>query len=609
MPAELSPNPSRSPARPAPRFDRAAAAFVLACLVPIAGFAVLATTWHPRPPRATAKSAADDGPNVTRVTGTRPGDGEGGVLPNAFIAADVNLPHTGHGIDSATLSPATVRLYRTSDRAPVAARVNTSGAGDSIVLTPLAMLEPETSYTFQVTSGLRDTSGDAFQPFRSTFTTAKGAPASDYPVAFEKVELDVAKEIFTGLTFGPDGRLYSATFDGKVLRFDVRADGTLAPPERITTVQANNAGPRLITGIKFDPASTVDAPVLWVSHGVMALENAPEWTGKISRLSGPALDRYEDVIVALPRGYRDHLNNQLDFGPDGAIYFNQGSMTATGAPDKKWNLRVERRLSAAILRLDPARLAGRTLPVDVKTPDGGGSYDPTAPDAPLTLYATGVRVGFDLLWHSSGHLYVPTNGSAKGGNAPASPDGSVSALNDVATQPDLLLRVARGGYYGHPNPSRGEYVLNGGNPTNGHNPLEVAEYPVGTRPDPKWRGPAYDFGKSASPNGVIEYTNAIAFNGALKGKLLITRYSGGDDVLILTPGDDGTIVEVVSGAAGLTQFTDPLDLVEDPRTGNVYVAEFGGQKLSLLRPAASGNTSLVSRRVFRQQVTAADLSR
>ena len=36
----------------------------------------------------------------------------------------------------------------------------------------------------------------------------------------------------------------------------------------------------------------------------------------------------------------------------------------------------------------------------------------TAPDAPLTLYASGVRVGYDMLWHSNGSLYTAVNGSA-----------------------------------------------------------------------------------------------------------------------------------------------------------------------------------------------------
>ena len=42
-----------------------------------------------------------------------------------------------------------------------------------------------------------------------------------------------------------------------------------------------------------------------------------------------------------------------------------------------------------------------------------------------------------------------------------------ASANVSATQHDFLFRVVDGGYYGHPNPQRCEWVLNGGNPTAG----------------------------------------------------------------------------------------------------------------------------------------------
>jgi hypothetical protein len=63
---------------------------------------------------------------------------------------------------------------------------------------------------------------------------------------------------------------------------------------------------------------------------------------------------------------------------------------------------------------------------------------------------------------------------------------------------------------------RGEYVLNGGNPTSGTDKAQVSAYPVGTAPDVNWRGYAFDFQNNVSPNGAIEYKSSV-FNGALKG--------------------------------------------------------------------------------------------
>ena len=47
-------------------------------------------------------------------------------------------------------------------------------------------------------------------------------------------------------------------------------------------------------------------------------------------LSGANLGTYQDYVVGLPRSTRDHVSNQLKFGPDGAIYFAQAGNTASG---------------------------------------------------------------------------------------------------------------------------------------------------------------------------------------------------------------------------------------------------------------------------------------
>ena len=566
---------------------------------------------------------------VTRIVNSRPADGEGDVLPNSYISADVSA---GHAIDPESIDVETVRLYRASDRRLFPAQVNTSAAGDSLVLTPLEMLEPGTRYTFEV-RGVRDSTGGELLPFTMSFTTTGAGKSAAFPVAFEKLDVPGEALYYTALAIGPDRKLYSGTADGRIVRRRINSDGSLTKGETIEALMLAENGPRLITGIAFDPQSSADNLILWVSHGQLARtregrplhEGASEWTGKISVLSGAALSEHRDVVIGLPRSFSDHLNNQLAFGPDDAIYFSQGSHTAMGAPDKKWGGdRVERLLSAAVLRLDPKKLKGDG-PLDVKTKDGGGTYDPFAAGAPLTIYASGVRVAYDILWHSNGRLYTAINGSAAGGNSPATPadrnyphrvdysrrgaydGGEVLGMKNIAeTQPDLLLRLEPDCYYGHPNPVRGEYVLNGGNPTADKDPFEVAAYPVGTRPDRNWRQPAYSFGTSVSPNGMIEFeSRGRLFNGALDGKILITRFSGGKDIIVLSVNDSGDVTESITGIAGLTNFTDPLDLAQDPASGCIFVAEYGGAKLTLLRPIVDpARLADIPQSVFRQQIRA-----
>jgi hypothetical protein len=236
------------------------------------------------------------------------------------------------------------------------------------------------------------------------------------------------------------------------------------------------------------------------------------------------------------------------------------------------------------------------LPLDVKTEEGG-TYDPYAATAPLTLHATGVRNAFDLAWHRNGHLYAPTNGSAAGGNTPATPatlpaacarrgytGPAVPALTNVPTaETDYVFDVKPGRYYGHPNPVRCEWVLAGGNPTAAGDPFQVGAYPVGTLPDPNMDlAGTYDAGLHASANGVLEYRG-----GVLNGKLLVVRYSSGQDIETFDVAASGALSNRTTGITGLTGFSQPLDVTQDLATGHLYVTELGASRITLLklRPA------------------------
>jgi hypothetical protein len=115
-------------------------------------------------------------------------------------------------------------------------------------------------------------------------------------------------------------------------------------------------------------------------------------------------------------------------------------------------------------------------------------------------------------------------------------------------------------------------------------------YPVGVNIDADYLFFVWDFGRNRSPNGVIEYKSST-FGGVLRNKILVVEYSAGDDILVLTPGNGGVIIatEVLGVPDGLT---NPLDLVENTQTGDIYVVELvsvssGGAvgQISLLRPA------------------------
>lgn len=402
---------------------------------------------------------------------------------------------------------------------------------------------------------------------------------------FEHIALTSAMNVnFTCVQVGPDHKLYASADDGRLFRFPINADGTLGQRTVIDSLREANGGARLISGFCFDPSSTASRVILWVCHGYYGFHDVPDWSGKVTRMSDPELDTVEDAIVGLPRSVHDHLNNQPSFGPDGALYFPQGCNAAKGEADKYWGYRPEHLLSGTILRLDTHRIVPGH-PVNVRTIDGGGQYDPKAPGAPLTIYADGVRNAFDLVWASDGNLYVPNNGSCMGGNTPAGP--GVPGLKDLQLdEHDFLFRITPGRYYGHPNPVQGHYVLNRGHPTAQVDPTVVEEYPLGAKPDDKYELPAADLGLHSSANGIIEY-HGSAFGGRLDRMLLVARYNVGCDIMVLHVNGAGQVSIVNPGIAGLDGFANPLDLAEDPTNGNIYVAEYGGRKITLLRPVVS----------------------
>lgn len=527
---------------------------------------------------------------------------------NSISTSVLKLPNSG--VNNATLTASSVYLTEEATGAVVPSNVNGTGGGDAITLVPTSPLKLNTTYRFTVTPGAKDLADSSFIPYSSIFTTTSASSKEVTNARFDRVNLPNTIGQHSTLTIGPDGKLYALTIDGIIKRFTINADGTLGTPQLLYSLQDayGSRTQRLAIGLTFDPSSTATNLVAWVTHSTFVFYNGPDWDGKLTRLSGPNLETVQDVLINLPRSKKDHLTNSIAFGPDKALYFTQACNSAMGRADNTWGNRSEHLLSGAVLRLDVSKLG--TLPLDVKTSEGGGTYNPYNANAPLTIYASGTRNAYDLVWHTNGSLYTPTNGSAAGGNTPASvtgtlrPDGTtyngpaIPALTSVQqTQKDFLFRIVKGGFYGHPNPLRGEYVLNGGNPTSSIDPAEVGSYPVGTLPDANYRGYAFDFQTNASPNGAIEY-KSNTFNGALKGKLLVVRYSQHDDIIALTPGGPSNdIVSATEGYSieGFSGFNDPLDLTEDTTKGNLYVSEYGGDgQIILLRPSVPAVQSPVS---------------
>jgi glucose/arabinose dehydrogenase/N-acetylneuraminic acid mutarotase len=415
-----------------------------------------------------------------------------------------------------------------------------------------------TTYTFDDFSLVDDSSGTA------------GGTTSAF--SFDRTSFPLTRP--SSMAWGPDGRLYVTEFLGTIHALTLGPDNQPVADEVITTL-----GPRLTLGITVDPASTPSNVILWATHSDRNLTNeAPANSSIVSRLSGPGFTTRQDVITGLPRSKANHSVNSLHFGPDGKLYVAVSGNTGAGAhnsADTEFGDRAEQPLSAAI------------LVADVKSPDFQGACATPIDtfgfpeNCDVRPYATGFRNTYDFTFHSNGSMYATENGLGVEGSFPPSPNPPCTGLastepwnaggHNPGEQPDFLYRVEAGKYHGHPNPYRDECVFKDGRYQ------DVA-------PLPNYAPPIFNLGSKKSSNGVIEY-QADAFKGTLKGDLLITNYSQGDDVVRVKLSPDGQSVldfDLVAGG-----FSDPLPLIEGPG-GTIFVGEFGSSQITVLEPRSTG---------------------
>jgi glucose/arabinose dehydrogenase len=542
-----------------------------------------------------------------RVTAVQPAAGESNVCRDGAVTVQLS-----DGIDPTTANATGLQLLNPSG-AQVAGFYNTDGAYSNATFVPSAVLSPNATYTVRATSALKDPAGDAYSPSTTTFTTGSNPCANQANVRFNASTFDFSDgtaatttayktEGPTALALGPNPnsptQLWAAFGTGNILVYnlDPTTGQATGAPAQVSTFKFQ----RLVSGLRFDPSSTASNIKLWVSNGQFGCDLAAmgvacdDFTGAVSTLTGSSVSSLAktDIVTGLPRSVGNHMNNGVDFAPDGALYLAQGANNGYGSPDAIWGNRSEDPLTAAILRIDVAGITSPPLNVNTSPPT---NYNPSAAGAKVMLYATGTRNPFSVLWHSNGKLYAPVNESANG-NTPADPNGGAPALDNLPAFNDYFTQIVTGKFYGHPNPARGEYRLNGANPTAGADPFEVPQYPVGTQPNANWRQPDLDLGLHRSADGSVEYKSNV-FGAELQGQILVTEYSQGKDIIAVKLDGTGKPISTSVVASG---FNNPLPIATDNATGRVYVGEYGrdpdgvGGKITLLTPVPAADKTLAS---------------
>jgi len=499
---------------------------------------------------------------VERVT---PRDEATGVAVEPLIQV-----HTSQKFDPASLKKDVVSLVDANGRR-VAADI-TGDLGGVVTLSPEAPLAPNRRYEIRVSSLLKSIDGEAITSFRSTFETGHApddAGTGEEPaIRFKKWRIDCCDGV-CGLALTPNSstkqELFAVTWDGSLIRYRLDPQGMLEGSPEIVLRDPK----RRFLSIVCDPSSDGQETRIWLSHDSLSRRSLGpnDFSGKISRVTiGDGDAEVQDFVVGLPTG--DHPATGLVFGPDGRLFVSQGALTMLGG---KPGLQ-ETALSAAVLAIDLKsdwfREGQRPLDVRAERPE-----DLDLESLPVEVFATGIREAYDLCWHSNGQLYAGVNMNDTNEKTPAS--DAAPAIN--VRPAEMLIRIVRGSYYGHPNPSRGEKVLLGGNPTSDKDPWEVPGYPVGTKPDsrfdPKLLIRDLEADRGPSADGCVEWTE----DGPLKGRLLLCFYTAtrGVHSYAFTPDGSQVIDQYpLKEADGRPlKFGAPLDIVYHPED-RLYVADF-----------------------------------
>ena len=481
----------------------------------------------------------------------------------------------------------------------------------------------------------------------------------------------------TTLQFGPDGRLYVAQQDGLIKVYNV----TQPVPGQWSAVEAetlsliknlpnyNDNGllntaitDRQVTGLLV--TGTAANPVIYVTSSDPRIGNFGDLnldtnSGILSKLTwnGTSWTKV-DLIRGLPRSEENHSPNGMVLSADGTkLYLTQGGNTNNGAPSHFFSNTPEYALTAAMLEIDLVALEAipnkiftyapgvtSTYKYDLPTLDDptvtnngtagnetAGGLDVGGPfggndglnqailpaDAPLRIFATGLRNAYDVVLTQSGKLFTIDNGGNQdlGGVPILDANGKpTNQFNNGGTgSPDFLYLLADGSYYGHPDPTRGNQtgaVLSYGDGSQpqvlASIPNAAAAVPTGVQIAPGFVIDPSKFTSSAarlalegqftagqqslaqfgaSTNGLMVYT-ATTFNGEITGDLITASFDGTLKLIQLAP--DGVTVQGVTTLA--TPGGTPLDLVQGPG-GSIWVAQIGAGQILALTPSDQASAS------------------
>lgn len=359
----------------------------------------------------------------------------------------------------------------------------------------------------------------------------------------------------TAIVFGPDGRLYVSSLEGRIDALTL--DGATVSAVENVTAEAEN-GQILGLAVRDEGGS----PAVYFSENfINGASDGDPFPNRIVRIGGAGWDERSVVISGLPVSGHNHGTNALAFGADGRLYISQGGTTSSGAAsepdDDRW------------LGWDETPLSGAILVADIDAPgfDGAVVYDRSDASAEtrqvsgdVAVWSPGHRNAYGMVFHSNGNLYALDNGSSE--PLPASADCE-TLERPPENDPDQLNLVVAGAYYGHPNRSRGQ---------------DDPDQCVYIAPDDEDADANMLMLLPPSSNAIIEF-RSDAFDGEWQGDLIYGWWTGGE-IRRLALATDGRTIE---GEELLAEDLAAPIAMAQAADGTIFIAEFSGG-ISYIKP-------------------------
>ncbi|MEQ9626250.1 malectin domain-containing carbohydrate-binding protein, partial [Coleofasciculus chthonoplastes] len=359
-----------------------------------------------------------------------------------------------------------------------------------------------------------------------TFNYVEGTP----PVKFLPEQQTGATPFSpTQATWGPDGRLYVGTITGAIEIYTF--DDTYQVTNTQTVSSIAGLSNSNILGIAFNPFDDpADSPKIYVAHSELFAHNGGQgpvtefspYNGQVSILEGANFSTVTPLITGLPVSNHDHGINGLAFDNHGDLLIAVGGNTNAGVPDNNIGGLPESPLSGAILKAkitDPnfngtveyELTPGETAPSGFDANDQVyGEIVNVVSGVDVSVFASGQRNPFDIVWTTENRLYGTDNG-ANASSAFGAASTGANTEKSITGQPDEINLLVEGNYYGHANRNQGrfdprQYVWYSPNDTTGD-----FTPPLGT--------------VASSTNGISEY-RATTFLGQMQGNLLAQKWNG-----------------------------------------------------------------------------------